>query len=104
LEVYATCYSGVGLSVGSNNYPSATTPMSENLSWITTANAAHGKRLVLPANVTAGPLLQTGSGAGTGNLVDWNSSQTVGGSFTYFADATHCEFNAVLTQATNAQN
>lgn len=105
IQLYATCYPLFGLSVGSNNQ-SSSLGLSENMSWITTANAAFAKRLALPANTSASPLLQTGSGggAGTGTLVDWNSLQTVGGSFTYFADSTHCEFYGVVTQATNAQN
>ena len=105
IQLYATCYTGFGLSVGSSNL-SSSLGMSENMSWITTANAAYGKRLALPANTSASPLLQTGTGggAGTGTLVDWNSLQTVGGTFTYFADSTHCEFYGVVTQATNAQN
>jgi len=105
IQLYATCYPNFGLSIGSNDQ-SSTLPLSENMSWITTGNAGHGKRLVVPANSSAGPLLQTGSGggAGTGNLVDWLGSQAIGGSFTYFADSTHCQFYGVLTEATSSQN
>jgi len=63
IQLYATCYTGFGLSVGSTNQ-SSNLGMSENMSWITTENAAYGKRLGLPANTGASGV-RSGSASGS---------------------------------------
>lgn len=103
MQLFATCYSQYGVSLGISNHSSGQS-MRENFSWVDTGNAAHDKQVLLPHNTSASPMVKVSNGSGTGSFVAWLGSQTVTGTFTYFADANHCEFYANPVQAGPNQN